>query len=87
MLIALYCLLCLATKFLSLNNEPYMFRCTIIDLNPVEVKSRPFTVSLDKCCGSCNSGNDLSTKIFVPTKTKDLNVKAFIMITNRNEAS
>ena len=64
-----------------------MFRCTVIDLNPVEVKSRPFMVSLDKCGGNCSSGNYLSTKIFVPSKTKDVNVKSFIMITNRNEAS
>ena len=70
MLIALYCLLCLATKFLSLNNEPYMFRCTIIDLNPVEVKSRPFTVSLDKCCESCNSGNDFLQKYLFRPKQK-----------------
>ena len=36
-----------------------MFRCTVIDLNPVEVKSRPFMVSLDKCGGNCNSGKYL----------------------------
>ena len=28
------------------------------DLNPVELKYFLFMVSLDKCCGSCNSGND-----------------------------
>ena len=39
-------------------------------------------VSLDKCNGSCNV---LSTKICVPKKTKDINVKAFNMITNKNE--
>ena len=77
----------LAIKFLSLNDEICMFRCTVIDLNPVEVKSPPFMVSLDKCGGNCNSGNYLSSKIFVPSKTKDVNVKSFIMITNRNEAS
>ena len=39
-------------------------------------------VSLDKCNGSCNV---LSTKICVPKKTKDINVKVFNMITNKNE--
>ena len=55
---------------------------TLIDLNPVELKYYPFMVSLDKCSGSCNI---LSPKICVPKKTKDVNVKVFNMITNKNE--
>ena len=43
-------------------------------------------VSLGKCSGSCNSSNDLSIKICIPSKTKDINVKAFNMISNKNEA-
>ena len=31
----------LTRKFLSLNEEPCMVRCTINDLNPVEVKYYP----------------------------------------------
>ena len=38
--------------------------------------------SLDKCDGSCNV---LSPKICVPKGTKDVNVKVFNMITNKNE--
>ena len=41
-------------------------------------------VSLDKCSGSCNSGNDLFIKICVPSKTKGINVKAFNVITRIN---
>ena len=40
-------------------------------------------ISLDKCTGSCNA---LSPKVYVPKETKDVNVKAFTMITNKNEA-
>ena len=40
-------------------------------------------ISLNKCTGSCNV---LSPKICVPTETKDINVKAFNMITNKDEA-
>ena len=40
-------------------------------------------ISSDKCNGSCNA---LSPKICVPKETKDINVKAFNMITNKNEA-
>ena len=44
----------LATKCLSLKDEPCMVRPTLIDLNPVELKYYPFTISLDTCSGSCN---------------------------------
>ena len=42
-------------------------------------------VSLDKYNGSCNAIDDLSTKICVPSETKDVNVKVFGMITRINE--
>ena len=73
----------LATKCLFLNNKPCMVRPTRIDLNPVGLKYYPFMISLDKCTQSCNV---LSPKICVPKETKDINVKAFNMITNKNEA-
>ena len=40
-------------------------------------------ISLDKYTGSRNV---LSPKICLPSETKDINVKAFNMITNKNEA-
>ena len=58
------------TKCVSLNDKPYMVIPTLIDLNPVEFKYYPFMFNLDKCSGSCNYGNDLSTKICLPSKTK-----------------
>ena len=39
--------------------------------------------SSSKCTGSCDV---LSPKIYVPKETKDIHVKAFSMITNKNEA-
>ena len=35
----------LATKYLSLNDEPCMIRRTLIDLNPVELKYYPLMIS------------------------------------------
>ena len=55
----------------------------LIDLNPVELKYYPFVISIDKCTGSCNV---LSPKMCVPKETKDKNVKALNMITNKNKA-
>ena len=54
--------------------------------NSAEFKYYPFMISLDKYSGSCNSVDDLSTKICVLTETKDIYVKVFNMIITRNEA-
>ena len=40
-------------------------------------------ISLNKCAGSCNV---LSPKICVPKETKDINVRVFNMIKNKDEA-
>ena len=60
-----------------------MVRPALIDLNPVELKHYPFIIILNKCIGSCNV---LPSKIYVPKETKGINLKAFNMITNKNEA-
>ena len=79
-------LTCYQTKCLSLNDEPCM-GCmatpTLIDLNLVELKYYPFMISLDKCSGSCYI---LSPQMCVPKETKDINIKVFNMITNKNDA-
>ena len=59
-----------ATEYVSLHNEPYMIRPTLIDLNPIELNYYPFMITLDKYTGSCNIVDDLSSKIYVPSKTK-----------------
>ena len=60
-----------------------MVRPTLIDMNSDELKYYLFMVSLNECTGSCNV---LSPKICVPKEIKDINVKAFNMITNKDEA-
>ena len=60
-----------------------MIRLTLININPAEVKYYPFINISNKCVRSCNV---LSPKICIPKETKDINVKAFNMITNKDEA-
>ena len=60
-----------------------MVRPTLIDMNPNELKYYLFMIILNKCIGSCN---DLSGKICVPKETKDIYIKTFNMITNKDEA-
>ena len=57
-----------------------MIRPTLIDLNAIELNYFLFMISLDKCQGSCNAVDDLSTKISVPSETNDVNLKVFNMI-------
>ena len=78
-------LACDRTKCLFLNDEPFRVRLTLLDLNPVELKYCPLMISLDKCTGR-GSGTVLFPRICVPKETKDINVKAFNIITNENEA-
>ena len=53
-------------------------------MNPVNLKHYPFMISLNKFIGRRNV---LSPKIYVSKEPKDINIKAFHMITNTNEAS
>ena len=76
----------LATRYLSLNNEPIMTRPTLLDINSIELKYYPFMITLDKCNGSCNVVDDLSTKSCAPSESKDINVEVFNLITRINKA-
>ena len=71
---------------MSLKNEPCMAGPTLIDLNSVGFNCYPFMISLDKCNGSCNVVDDLSTKVCVLSETKDVNVKVLTMKTRIYEA-
>ena len=51
----------LATKYMLLINEQCKTSLTIIDLNLIELKYYSFMISLNKCNGSYNSVDDLST--------------------------
>ena len=70
----------LATKCLSLNDEPCTVRPALIDLNLIELKYYLLMISLNKCTGSCNV---LSQKICAPKETKGINIKVFNIITNK----
>ena len=62
-----------------------MTQPTFLNLHPNEYSQEihyyPFAVKSDRCVGSCNILNELSNKVPVSNKTKDLNVSVFNMIT------
>ena len=57
-----------------------MVRFTLIDLNPVELKYYPFMINLDEFNWRRNA---LFPK-YVFQKTKEINIKVFNMVTNKN---
>ena len=46
----------------------------------------PFVVNLDKCAGSCNTLDDLSSRVCVSNEIEDLKFRCFNMITRINES-
>ena len=78
---------CNHTKCVSLSNQK-RWDTTYFNLHSNEYSQvfhyYPFTVTLEKCVRSCNTFNDLSSKVCVPNKTEDLNLNLFIMITGIN---
>ena len=50
-----------------------------------ELKYYPFMISLDKCKGSCNTLSEISDRMYVSNKTKDVNLNVFNMITKRKK--
>ena len=60
-----------------------MIRPSLSDLNPLVLKYYPFMISLDKCNGSSNI---VFPKICASKEIKGVNVKAFNMIPDKNEA-
>ena len=44
-----------------------------------------FNVNLDRCNGSCNTLNDPSIRICTSSKTKDVNLNIFSVVTRMNE--
>ena len=78
------------TKCVLLSNQKCMIQPTLINLHPNEYSQKfhycPFAVKLDRCVGSCNTLNNLSTKVCAPNKTEDLILSVFNTITGINES-
>ena len=75
---------------MSLTNQKCKVQPTVINLHPNEYSQKlhycSFAVKWDKCVGSCNTLNDLSNKVCVPSKTEDLDIHVYNMITAKNES-
>ena len=70
---------------ISMNNQECRVRPKIVNLNRDEPVFFPFSFKASKCCGSCNNINYPYAKLCVPEVVKNLNVKAFSLMSRTNE--
>ena len=70
---------------ISINNQKLKTRPQVVNVNGDEPVFFPFSIEASKCSGSCNNINYLYAKICVPDVAKNLNVKAFNLMSRTNE--
>ena len=68
-----------------MNNEECKIRSEIIIVNTNEPMFYPYSITISKCKGSCNSINDPYAKLYVPDTIKNINVKVFNLMSRTNE--
>ena len=78
------------TKFISLSNQKFLIQPTFSNLHPNEYSQEwsyyQFLVNVDRCGGSCNTLDNLSSRVCVSNKTKYLNLHTFNLITGINQS-
>ena len=69
-----------------MKNQERKIRPEIISIysnnNPIFY---PFSIKINKCSGNCNDINDPYARICIPDVLKNLNIKAFNLMTRTNE--
>ena len=68
-----------------MNNQECKRRSQIVNVNSEEPVFFPFSIKTSKCSGSCNNINDPYAKLCVPDVVKNLNVRAFNLMSRTNE--
>ena len=69
----------------SMNYQGCKIRSEIININTNEPIFYPYSVTINKCKGSCNTINNPYTKLCVPDTIKNINVKVFNLVSRTNE--
>ena len=69
----------------KMNNQGCKIGTKIRDINSYEPLFYPFSISVNKCTGSCNNINNPYAKLCVPDVVKNINVKVFNLMPRNNE--
>ena len=70
---------------ISMSNQEIKARPKVIDVNNNESVFYPYSIKVNKCSRSCSNINDPYAKLCVPDIIKNINVKAFNVMTRINE--
>ena len=75
---------CNALKCVSMNNQEFKIRAEIININSNEPLFYPYSILVNKRSGSCNNINNPYAKLCVPDVVKNINIKAFNLMSRTN---
>ena len=68
-----------------MNNQERKIRTKIVDINNNEHSFYPFSISINKCSGSCKNTNESYTTLCVPHVVRNINAKIFNLMSKTNE--
>ena len=71
----------------SRNNQESKVRPEIVNVNSNEPVFYLFSIKTSKCSDSCNNINDSYVKLCVPYVVKNINIKAFNLMSRTNETN
>ena len=74
-----------AIKWVSMSNQERKVRPTIVNTSSNKPSFHPYSVTINKCSGSCNDTENHSSKLSVPDVVNDLNIKVFDLMSRTNE--
>ena len=69
----------------SMNKQECKIRSEIINVNTNEPMFYPYSITINKCKGSCITINEPYAKLCVPDTFKNINVKVFNLMSRTNE--
>ena len=70
-----------------MNNQECKGRPQIVNVNSDEPVFYPFSIKTSKCSGSCNNISNPYAKMCVSDVAKNLNAKAFNLMSKTNETT
>ena len=70
---------------ISMNNQESKVIPETVNVNSKEPVFFPFSIKTSKCSGSCNNINNPYAKLCVPDVVKNLNVRAFNLMSRTDE--
>ena len=68
----------LAIKRISMNNQPYLVREMVVNLNLDEAHYYSFIIIINRCDGGCNIIEGSFSIIYIPNNIEDMYLKYLI---------